>query len=87
MPQIYHSELRVCTENMDPTIHEAVKAQHTNLLIMLGYFKSLFLINTAPVPIVLSTDISSQKEPSFTGKERKFGVKETIMLQKYRGSR
>jgi hypothetical protein len=39
----------------------------------------LFLIDTAPVTIVHSIDISSQKELSFIGKEHKFRVKETIM--------
>jgi hypothetical protein len=31
--------------------------QHTNLLILKGYFKSLSQINTVPIPVVLSTDI------------------------------
>jgi hypothetical protein len=54
---------------------------------MKGYFKSLSLINTAAVCVVLSTDARTQMKPNFTSKKCKFGVKNTIQfLDIIRGS-
>jgi hypothetical protein len=46
---------------------------------MKGHFKRLPRINTAPIPIVLSTDIPTQMERSFISEKCKFLVKNTIM--------
>jgi hypothetical protein len=67
MSLTYSSELIVFSKNIDPTLREAVTAQHThnNLLIVKGHFKRLPRINTAPVPTVLSIDMPTQMESSF----------------------
>jgi hypothetical protein len=60
-----------CLNSTDPmsTIHVAVMAHHTNLMIVKKYFKSLSQINTAPIPTVLSIYIPTKMEPSFIGKK------------------
>jgi hypothetical protein len=64
---------------MGPTIREAVMAQHINLLIVKGHFKSLSRINATPIPIILSIDIPTQVETSFVSEKCKFWVKKTVM--------
>jgi hypothetical protein len=65
---------------MGPTIREAVMAHHTNLLIVKGHFKLLLRINTAPIPIVLSTDIPTQMEPSFISEKQVLGQEHRHVL-------
>jgi hypothetical protein len=51
---------------------------HTNLTVKV-YSESLFWINAAPVPVVLSTVIPTQKEPDFVNEKCMFWVEETVM--------
>jgi hypothetical protein len=47
-------------------------APYINLMILKGHFFSLFRINTARIPIVISTDTPTQMKPSFISEEWKF---------------
>jgi len=58
---------------MGPAVHVAVMAQHTNFLIVKELFRSLSLINTVPVPVVLSFDTPTKMEPSIISEKYKFG--------------
>jgi hypothetical protein len=66
---------------MGPLIRVAVITHPplASLLIAKGHFKSMSGTNTAPVPIVLSIDITSQMEPSFISEKYNFWVENTAM--------
>jgi hypothetical protein len=53
---------------------------YTNHLIIKGHLESLFRINTAPVPAVLSNDILADMELGFISKKYKLWVKNTVIL-------
>jgi hypothetical protein len=55
----------VFKKNMGSTIRVAVEMSHANVLIVRGHFKNMSRINTDSLPIVLSTDVATQMEPSF----------------------
>jgi hypothetical protein len=68
----------VFSKNIGPAIHIALMAQHMNLLIVEGQFKSLSWINTATVP-VLSIHMFTLKAPTLISEKCKVWVKNTVV--------
>jgi hypothetical protein len=58
----------VFKKNMGPTIRVAVE-------IVRGHLKNMSRINTDSLPIVLSTDVPTQMEPSFISERYELWVK------------